>query len=62
MKNNMPFVLLFLIFTGFLGSAVAIDWGFIDPKYWTGILIILLWAVIGSASYTFLSNHDNNRF
>lgn len=56
--KNISFVLLFLIFTGFLGSAIAIDWGFIDPKYWTGILIILLWATVGSAGYTLL--YDKN--
>ena len=61
MKENASFFILFGIFTGFLGSAVAIDWGFIDQKYWSGILIILLWAVAGLAGYLFFFNDKGGK-
>jgi len=47
MKVNTAYLALFLIFTVFVGCAVAIDWDLLNPKHWSGILITLLWATIG---------------
>jgi hypothetical protein len=55
MKINTSYLALFIIFTVFLGSAVAIDWELLNPKYWGGILVILMWATIGCVVLRLLS-------
>ena len=55
MKTNTAYLFLFLIVTVMFACAVAIDWDILNPKYWSGILMTLLWATIGIALLKFLS-------
>jgi hypothetical protein len=55
MKVNTVYLSLFLVFTVLVGCAVAIDYDVLNPKYWSGILITLLWATIGITLLKFLS-------
>ena len=55
MKINTLYLALFLVFTVMVGCAVAIDYDVLNPKYWSGILMTLLWATIGIALLKFLS-------
>jgi hypothetical protein len=56
MKVNTAYLSLFLIVTVMMGCAVAIDYDLLNPKYWSGILVTLLWATLGVTVLRVLSS------
>ena len=56
MKTNTAYLFLFLIVTVMFACAVAIDWDILNPKYWSGIMMTLIWATLGVSLLHWLAN------